>query len=123
MSEQLYDSDKVYSQLFIDFSKIDELIQETGDRTLNKLSEKVGMQFMKLFERDGQFFEEGVGRSGEPSYVESIGTRRNRLEMSSVKKLSPYNKFVKKHMNDKGISHLPVTDRMIKISQMWKEMK
>ncbi len=41
----------------------------------------------------------------------------------SAKKLNSYAAFVKKHMKDKEISTLPVTERMSVIAELWRKSK
>jgi hypothetical protein len=43
-----------------------------------------------------------------------------RSPKKSPRKLTDYNKFVKKHMQDKNLAHLEPKDKMRAIAEMWR---
>ncbi len=50
-------------------------------------------------------------------------TKNAAMRMKSPRSPSKYNKFVKKHMSDKSLSHLSPTEKMKKIAKMWHNTK
>lgn len=48
---------------------------------------------------------------------------KQKMDKVDKTKKSSYTDFVKKHMKDKELVNLPVTERMKKIGEMWKKTK
>ena len=60
--------------------------------------------------------------SRKPKNTKSA-TKQKMDKVEKTTKKSGYTEFVKKHMKDKDLVGLPVTERMKKIGEMWRKSK
>jgi len=63
------------------------------------------------------------GMLSKPSRKPKNTKSATKQKMNKVENKSGYSDFIKKHMKDKDLVNLPVTERMKKIGEMWRKTK
>lgn len=91
---------------------------ETMNKSVNAMVEK-SLQKMEDVDAKPAFSSAKV----LPFGMRSVRKTVKKSAKKSAKKLNSYAAFVKKHMKDKEISALPVTERMSVIADMWHSRK
>lgn len=118
------------------YQNAEKLVEEIGvevpekdEKDLHKLLHKLHKKTMELAKKIKKE-EKPVYRMGAKKSVKSVKKSTKKSVKKTVKKTSKkstkrgaYTNFVKKHMHDKDLAHLPVTERMSKIAKMWRESK
>jgi hypothetical protein len=109
---EMEDMNEAVNQVLDIFDEAKKNLEEKSNSTSKKASKKSQIDEIEPLKKPSK-------KSIKKPVMES-GPKSKRTATSGQ---SAYRDFVKKHMQDSGIAHLPVTQRMGRIAELWRQSK